>query len=462
MTPMAKIISTNPSKNYQVIGEVEVSLETEIMRKVEAAKKAQLSWGEVSIKKRVEYLENIYKKFDEQRKELGELIANEMGMPISVIDSMEIGSGLEYFKWFLENSETCLSPETTHEDETSRHIVYYEPMGVAAVIAPWNFPFSNFIWAVIPNLVAGNTVVFKHSEECPLFGKKIEEIFKNTNFPESVFEEIFGDGKTGDFLVHQDIDLISFTGSTNVGKYLYKIAAEKFIPVRLELGGSAPGIIFEDADIDKVIETVYFNRYYNSGQVCDGLKRLLVHKSRFDETVKKLITVLKTKKVGDPNDPTTDIGPLVAKRQVDLLGSQVNDSIKMGAKIAFQDKLDPNLNGAFYSPAIITNIKSSMRVWNEETFGPVLPILTFETEDEAIKLANATNYGLGGYVFTEDKEKADRVAKKLKTGMVSVNNTMYVIPANPWGGYKTSGIGRGNGKFGLREVCQIKVITTEK
>lgn len=459
---MAKIISTNPSKNYEIIGEVEVSSEQEITQKVQKARKTTEFWGGLTINERYVYLDKVYQKLNGRREEMGKLIATEMGMPISVIDVMEVGSGLDYFKWYLENSEQVLIPDVTFEDETQTHTVYYEPMGVAAVIAPWNFPFSNFIWGVIPNLVAGNTVMFKHSEECPFFGKLIEEIFEQAKFPDGVFLEIYGDGKIGDFLAHQDIDLISFTGSTKVGQYLYKVAAEKFIPVRLELGGSAPGIVFEDANLDKVIESIYFNRFYNSGQVCDGLKRLIVHESKFEEMVKKLSAILEKKKVGDPADPTTDIGPLVAKRQVDLLKSQVDESIVQGAKVAFKSKISTDLKGAFYAPTILTDISREMRVWKEEVFGPVLPIVTFKTEEEAIVLANDTDYGLGGYLFTEDKEKANRVAKKIKTGMVSVNNTAYLNPADPWGGYKKSGLGRSNGKFGLREVSQIKIVATEK
>lgn len=459
---MDYLISTNPSKNYEQIGKVAISTEEEIKSKVQEANKVKETWGTAPIKDRLQFLEKLYQKIEERRGEMAQLIAREMGKPISVIDSMEIGSGLEYFKWYLENSEKYLAPEITHEDDTSEHTVYYEPMGVATVIAPWNFPFSNFIWAVIPNLAAGNTVVFKHSEECPLFGQLLEEIINQRGFPKGVFSEIYGDGKTGDFLVHQDINLISFTGSTKVGQYLYKVAAEKFIPARLELGGSAPGIIFEDVDLDKVIESIYFNRFYNSGQVCDGLKRLIVHESRLNEVLEKLKTVLGKKKVGDPLDPATDIGPLVSKRQLESLESQVNDSLKEGAKVAFKSRVDPNLQGAFYPPTVLTNIKTTMRVWKEEVFGPVLPVIPFKTDAQALELANGTDYGLGGYIFTEDKAKAQEFAAKLKTGMVSVNNTMYLHPADPWGGYKNSSIGRGNGKFGLHEVCQIKVVATEK
>lgn len=459
---MKQLISTNPAKNYEVLGEAPISTEQEIIQKVKQANSAKAIWGQMTVLERLKILRKVYDEFEKNRTEIGKLGSMEMGMPLSVVDSMEVGAGLEYFKWYLENSEKLLAPKILHEDETSKHSLYYEPTGIAAVIAPWNFPFCNFIWAVIPNLIAGNTVIFKHSEECPLSGKMIEDLINKCNLPVGVFSEVYGDGKTGDFLVHQQVDLLSFTGSTKVGQNLYKVAAEKFIPAYLELGGSAPGIVFEDADIDKVIESIYFNRFYNSGQVCDGLKRLIVHKSKLNETLSKLQTVLEAKVVGDPQNLKTDIGPLVSKKQLDALLLQVDESIKDGATIFYQTKLSENLKGAFYPPTLLTNIKKDMKVWKEEIFGPVLPVISFRTEEEAVELANDTDYGLGGYIFTENKERAERVAKKMQTGMISINNTVYIYPTNPWGGYKKSGIGRGNGKFGLREVSQIKVITTEK
>lgn len=458
---MSKLISINPT-NYQKIGEVEISSEAEIKDKVAAAQKAKTFWKEIGLKERIKLLEKVFQLFEKNQKEIGDLVAKEIGMPISIGDLMEVGEGIHYFRWFLDNAEQFLAPEITFEDKNNKHVVYHEPFGVAAVIAPWNFPFSNFIWEVIPNLIVGNPVVFKHSEECPLCGQFYEELIQKANLPKDVFSEVYGDGRVGDFLVHQEIDTITFTGSTKVGKYLYQLAAEKFIPIHLELGGSAPGIVFEDVDLARVIESIYFNRFYNSGQVCDGLKRLIVHKSRFGETVNKLKDVLARKKVGDPADPKTDMGPLVAKRQLVLLESQVREAVKMGAKIICGGQPPKNLKGVFYLPTILTNIKTKMRVWREEVFGPVLPVVSFKTEQEAVNLANDTDYGLGSFVFTEDKEKAERVAKKLETGMVGINNASYVHPANPWGGYKYSGLGRGNGRYGLRELCQLKVVSSEK
>lgn len=458
---MTELISISPI-NYKPLGSVRVSSENEISREVKTAQSAKLLWKNLGLKKRINLLKKVYDTFEKNRDEIGELITKEIGMPISVRDLMEVGSGLDFFKWFLENTEKFLSPEITFEDETNKHTVYYEAIGVAVVISPWNFPFSNFIWGVIPNLIVGNPVLFKHSEECPLSGKLYEELISHTGLPEGVFTEIYGDGKVGDYLAHQDINLICFTGSFKIGKSLHKIASEKFIPIHLELGGSAPGIVFEDVDLEKVIETIYFARFYNSGQVCDGLKRLIVHESRFDEVINKLKAVIKNKRIGDPNDPLTDIGPLVAKRQKELLARQVKDSIKMGAKINCGGKSPGLMEGAFYLPTIVTNITPDMPVWQEEVFGPVLPVMSFKTEEDAVKLANNTIYGLGGYIFTEDRKRAEKVAKELETGMVGINNANYLNPANPWGGYKCSGLGRGNGRYGLRELCQLKIISQEK
>ena len=254
--------------------------------------------------------------------------------------------------------------------------------------------------------------------------------------------------------------MLCFTGSTKVGKHLYTVAAEKFISVVLEMGGSAPGVIFADADIASVVDSIYANRFMGGGQMCDGLKRLIVHKSRFYEVVKLLKAKILSKKIGDASNPSTEVGPLVAERQVKAL--EIQDAKSKGATIITGGKRPNGLAGAFYEPTLITNIKKDMKVWTEETFGPVLPVISFETESEAIELANDTTYGLGAYVITSDNKTFDRVASKILSGMVSHNNLSYIKPFNPFGGYKQSGIGREHGKYGFEDVTQVKVIASEK
>jgi len=341
------------------------------------------------------------------------------------------------------------------------HKIVYEPFGVAAVIAPWNFPFSNFMWGVIPNLIAGNTVVFKHSEECPLMDKLIDDYMKTAKLPKGVFSQVYGDGKIGETLVNQEIDFIWFTGSSKIGKKLFELAGKKFIKAVLELGGSNPHIIFSDVKVDdKLIADIFSARFSNNGQVCDSLKRLIVHESLFNQIVEKLKTRVEKAVIGNPMDKKTELGSLVAKRQLDLLKQQVEDAVKKGAKLITGGKEPKGLKGAYYSPTILANIKWNMRVWKEEVFGPVLPVVSFKTENEAIELANDTEYGLGAKVYSKDKKRALRVAERLQAGCIDVNKGNHWLTCNPFGGYKCSGMGREHGRIGYQELTQIKVIST--
>jgi len=457
---MSKLISTNPAKNYEVIGSVNVSTLSEIKQKVAASQKAKILWKEFGAAKRIELLWPIYYEFMKRKEELALLITREMGKTIR--ESLDKIENESYFKWFLENGEKYLSDEIIFEDEKAVHKVVYEPIGVTVVIIPWNLPYGMFVWGVIPNLIAGNPVILKHSEECPLTGKLIEEIMKKGNLPKGVFSEVYGDGKVGEALVNQDIDLVWFTGSSKVGKHLYEIAGKKFIKVILEMGGSNPAIVFGDVDIDPVIDKLYGKRFLQCGQTCDALKRLIVYQSIFPKVVESFKKVVESKVVGDPEDKKTDIGSLVAKRQLKLLESQVNDAIRQGAKIVTGGKQPENLKGAYYLPTILTNIKRTMRVWKEETFGPVLVVVPFKTEEEAIRLANDTIYGLGAQIYTEDKNRAVRLASKIDAGTVEINKASHWLPCNPFGGYKDSGMGREHGKYGFHELTQIKVISMEK
>ncbi len=457
---MARLNSTNPAQNYELIGSVDISTEKEIKERVDRAQEAKKTWKEIGIRKRVTYLQTIYDEFLKNKEKIIDLIIQEVGKTRrdAISEFERYGNN---FKWFLENGEKSLSDEITFEDEKTIHKIIFEPFGVAAVIIPWNHPFGMFIWGVIPNLIAGNTVVLKHSEECPLTGKLIEEIIKHI-LPEGVFSEIYGGGETGAILLKQDINLIWFTGSSQVGKIIYKTAANKFIKAVLEMGGSNPGIVFDDADLDQLVEKVYAKRFLTCGQTCDALKRLIVHESQFDYLVKRLKEVVEKKVVGDPQDLETDFGSLSAKRQLELLDSQVKDAVKKGATVVTGGKMPEGLKGAYYQPTILTNIKKNMRVWNEEVFGPVLIIVPFKSEEEAVELANDTPYGLGSLVFTKNKERALRVASKIESGTVEINLANHWLSCNPFGGYKESGMGREHGRQGFQELTQTKVVSLEK
>lgn len=457
---MSKLISINPS-NKKILGSVETSSEKEIKNKIGKAQGTKLEWKELEIGGRVKILRDVVKGFLNKKEEVAKLASSEMGMPIN-LSRADVADSINYFNWYLDNAEKYLGPEVVFENDKIIHTVLHEPIGVSANIVPWNFPTSNFVWSVAQSLVSGNVVIFKSSEEVPLSGKLIEKIFMESNLPDGVFSEVYGASDVRKDLVGGNIDLICFTGSSKVGNYLYKVAAEKFIKVLLELGGSAPGIVCEDADIDRVIDTIFANRFLYSGQVCDGLKRLIVHKDIFDKIVDKLTEKIGKVRVDDALDEKTEIGPLVSEKQLLTLESQVEQTKSQGAKVVVGGTRIEDLSGFFYEPTILTNIKPEMKVWNEEVFGPVLPIATFDNEEEAIKIANDTDYGLGSYIYTEDKKKARRVAEQIQTGMVSVNNASYLQPCSPFGECKRSGIGREHGKFGFNELTQVKVIAEEK
>lgn len=386
------------------------------------------------------------------------LTTREIGKAIS--DSLaDLDWDLGYFKDFLKDGKKYLKDEITHQEKGTTHKIVYEPWGTTASIAPWNYPFANFLWGVIPTLIAGNTVVFKHSEECSLVGKICEEMMVKLELPKGVFAEIYGGGKVGELLVKQDVDFIWFTGSSAVGKKLYKIAGKKFIKAILELGGSNPTVILEDVKVNQdLVDDLYVARFANNGQVCDALKRLIVHQSLFDEVVEKLKKRLEKVVVGDPEDKKTELGSLVAKRQLELLEAQVEDAVRNGAKVVIGGERPPKLRGAYYLPTILTNIKRNMRVWREEVFGPVLPVISFKTEEEAIELANDTTYGLGAKVYSKDKKRALRVASRMDAGCIDINKGNHWLACNPFGGYKESGMGREHGRYGYQELCQVKVV----
>ena len=454
-----KIVSYNPSNN-KILGEIEENTTEELLEKVNLAKSVQNEWANLDINERIHLLEEIYSSLNDNFDKIANLISNEMGKPITQSEK-EIKSTLKNIKWDLENAKNYICPEVTFEDDTQIQKVFYEPKGLVVAISPFNYPFSLCLAISFQNLIIGNVVISKPDPNLPLLYKLLEQIITDSNLPKGVFQFVFGGKEIGSFLVDQNIDMICFTGNTKTGEYLYKVAANKMIPILMELGGSAPGIVLEDANIDDVIQGIYNKKFSNSGQLCHALKRLIVHENIFDEVVSKLKFIAENQHISSPLDRNTTIGPLVNEKQLNTLLDQFNDAIDKGANIICGGKR-PELEGNYFSPTILTNITKNMRVWNEEVFGPLLPITSFKTIEEAIELANDTIYGLGGYVFTTNQETFRTISKQLKTGMVSCNNLSYSAPYNPFGGVKKSGLGRIRGKWGLQGLCNIKVITFEK
>lgn len=457
---MTTIKSFNPV-NGALLGEVELNTREQIDAMVAAGRRAQRLWAAKPLEERVAVMQKLADHLTAHKPELAEIVSKEIGMPLDQSYADVEDTGIAFLQWYIDHAQEALAPKVIHEDDEVIHTIYREPRGLACSIVPWNFPFSSVIWQCGQNLLAGNAVILKHSSENPLSSQLIARLFQDV-LPAGLYQAVFVRGAEADYLTAQDIDIICFTGSTKIGRALYETAAKKFIPVVLEMGGSAPGIVFADADIDAVLDSIYFNRFFNCGQVCDGQKRLLVEASVFDEVVGKLKNMLESKKVGDPFEEGVDIGPLSSVGQKNEVADQVERSVAMGAVVIFGGKTLPELGEAFYAPTLLTNVKKEMAVWAEEVFGPALPVMPFQTEEEAIALANETEYGLGAYVYTTDRKRYERVAARLESGMVGHNNQYYLKPWNPFGGYKLSGLGRHQGTVGFDDVTELKIVATEK
>ena len=460
-TTQASVVSTNPSRGYEVLGEVRSSTKEEIAAKVALARKVQPVWQAMGVEKRIEHLQKLADVFKANKEELIRAPMVETGVPQKLATGLATGAEGN-FEWNLKHAAAALAPVVLYEDDKEVTEIVYEPYGVIGCIVAWNFLYPNFVQSAIQPLLSGNTMVMKYSEEAPVFCQFLETLVNQSGLPEGVINFIYGDGLAGSELADSDIDFIHFTGSYATGQKLYEKAAQKFIPIVNELGGSSPGIVFEDANVDEIVKDVFWNRFLNTAQFCDGLKRLLVHESLVEEMIEKLSAYAESRTVGDPFDKSTDLGPLVAERQVVKLESQLQDALDKGAKLICGGKRPDHLEGAYFYPTLVTNITFDMQVWHEEVFGPVLPIVSFKTYDEAIKLANDTIYGLSAYVYTNDKELAQKAIKDLEAGTVTVFGANAYRPETPFGGYKKSGMGHTRGIQGFHDSVRIKTVGRTK
>ncbi len=454
--------SINPH-DQSVVGTLKISTAKDVEDAVTKARKAYPSWKETSIKQRVKYIKKYKNLLAKHRQEIAELVTKEMGKPLSQsLDDVKFELG--FIDYYVKNAPKFLADEQVLKNKSGTFRITYEPYGVCACIAPWNFPLSMMNSGVLPALIAGNTVVFKPSEHCSLSQKMFCDLLQETDIPDGALNLIIGAGEVGSRLVDSHVDLVWFTGSTQVGKEIHSKCGQKFIKCLLEMGGSSPGIIFADADIDQAVDSLYWARFLNCGQVCTSVKRLFVQDKVFDQVVEKFVQKLNTVKVGDPLK-NSDLGPLVSQKQLQTLKSQVKDALDKGARVEVGGKepSDPQLKqGNYYLPILLTHVNFDMRVMKEEVFGPVWPIMPFKTEKQAIEFANHTDYGLSAEVYTSDLAKAERVAKQIQSGTVAINTDDFFFPECPFGGYKSSGMGREYGKIGMQEFCQIKTIATSK
>ncbi len=426
---------------------------------VSSAKKAYNSWAFSKKDERIKLLEKLYENYKKRWADIADAITIEMGAPKDFASKLQAGTGAAHLKSFIRYLKNFEFEKSLGDHAPDQRLIY-EPKGVCALITPWNWPMNQVCLKVMPALASGCTMVLKPSELAPLSSMILAELIDETKFPPGVFNLVNGDGATtGDALTsHPDINMISFTGSTRAGALISQNAAKDFKRVSLELGGKGANIIFKDAD-PEAIERGALRCFRNSGQSCNAPTRMLVEKSMYNEAIQRLKKYTENFEVGDPKKEGEHIGPVISETQYKKIQSLIQKGIDEGAKLVAGGPGKPKGldKGYFVKPTVFADVNNNMEIARTEIFGPVLSVMPFETEDEAIKIANDTPYGLTNYIQTQDKEKVKRVARKLRSGMVDVNGAGIAVDA-PFGGFKHSGIGREAGEHGLEEFLEVKSV----
>jgi len=448
----------NPS-NEEPFATISLGYKEDTNAAVKSAKNAFVKWKETSKEERIVLLEKLLTIYKKRFNEMSKAISMEMGAPMDWSFSAQTTSGQSHLEDFILRLKNFNFEE--HFDSKSNNHISYEPIGVCGLITPWNWPINQIALKVVPALATGCVMILKPSEIAPISAMLFAEMIDEAGFPSGVFNLVNGDG-TGvgtHISTHPDIDMVSFTGSTRAGKLILKNAADTIKRVCLELGGKGGNIVFADSHPNSVRDGIR-NVMSNSGQSCDAPTRMLVEKSIYERAIKEAVEEAKSIKVDSASKKGDHIGPVVSKAQYDKIINLIKSGIEEGATLAAGGpELPNNLNkGYFIKPTIFVNVTNDMEIAKKEIFGPVLSIIPFETEEEAIKVTNATEYGLGNYLQTEDKKKARRVAKKLRSGCVYINGNA-ADSGTPFGGYRQSGNGREGGTWGLEEFLEVKTIT---
>ncbi|OBB46073.1 aldehyde dehydrogenase [Mycobacterium sp. 852002-51961_SCH5331710] len=454
------VIEVHSPATGEVVGKVPLASAADVDAACAAARKAfdEGPWPHKSPQERAEVLAAAVKLMEERGEELKFLLAAETGQPQTIVDMMQYGAAMSAFQYFAGAADKFPWKEI-RDGIYGQTLVLREPIGVVGAVTAWNVPFFLAANKLGPALLAGCTVVLKPAAETPLSVFAMAEMFAEAGLPEGVLSIVPGGPETGRALTANDlIDKYTFTGSSAVGKEIAKIAAEKLKPCTLELGGKSAAIILEDADLDSTLPMLGFSGVMNSGQACVAQTRILAPRSRYEEVVEKVANFVGAMPVGLPDDPNAAIGPLISEKQRDRVESYIKKGVDEGARIVTGGGRPEGLdNGWFVQPTVFADVDNSMTIAQEEIFGPVLAVIPYEDEEDAIRIANDSVYGLAGSVWTTDNKKALEVASKIRTGTYAVN--MYAFdPGAPFGGYKNSGIGRENGPEGIEAYVEHKSV----
>jgi succinate-semialdehyde dehydrogenase/glutarate-semialdehyde dehydrogenase/succinyl-CoA reductase len=447
------VVTINPA-NERVIHEYENMAAEQVTKIVDKSRTAFREW-KGDIRKRSMILLRLAEQLRKDKESLARIASEEMGKPIK-----ESRSEIEKCAWAVEfysyNGDILLNNESLNSD-ANKTMITFQPLGVIASIMPWNFPYWQALRFAAPSLMAGNTIVLKPASATMQCGVEIEKTISKSGAADGVFSTVIGNSKIAEMLIDSNIDGVTFTGSIEIGAKVAQRATSRLKKCVLELGGSDPFIVLDDADIEKASSGAIKGRFLNCGQSCVASKRFIVSKKIANEFIESFVQKAEKLNVGDPLSDSTDIGPLSSMKSLDNIDSMVKDAVSLGGELLTGGQRIGSV-GAFYKPTVIKNVNSQMRVSREETFGPVAPIMVVEDEAEAIQVANNSDFGLGGSIWTRDLDKAQKLSSELECGIVTVNNMVASDPRVPFGGIKHSGFGRELSRYGMLEFVNVKSV----
>ncbi len=446
------------------LGELEIADVADVEAALSRARKAQAEWGSASFAERSRVLERAIRVLVEEQDAFVDVIVQETGKPREEALAIEVLSACDSLQWYAKHASRVLADRSVplHLLKTKKLKISYRPLGVVGIITPWNFPFLLALNPTAQALVAGNAVLLKPSEVTPFSGRLVEQVFAKAGLPDGLLQVLVGDGATGAALVEAGVDKISFTGSVATGRRVAEACGRQLIPCTLELGGKDPMIVCADADLERAAAGAVYGAFANAGQVCVSTERVYVVDSVADEFTRRVVA--ETAKLRQGPEGESDVGAIIHEPQLGVIERHLADAVARGARVLSGGRRNPNFAGLYFEPTVLADVNHEMLVMRDETFGPVLPIMRVRDEEEALRLANDSHYGLNANVWTRDKRRGTELAKRIESGSAVVNDCMltYGVAESPFGGRKQSGIGQVNGEAGLKSYCYAQSITIDR